>query len=164
MTGASDTLAELSARRPASEKVSSGFVLLRHAALEGGFSIWTPNPDMKADPNTLQQPGVWTNVTLLGDVTTYFSAGTPEHLLAGHKAKVRQAIMRISRNLTAVVWFFVATRWLLWPASALWALNEYLAGTEVLEISSTSLAAVLAGPIAEVIRQLVSFWIGNWLR
>lgn len=154
----------LAAIRPATEKLQPGLELLRRAVLEGGVSVWTPFARIPSTSNLARQRGVWTNITLLGDVTTYVSPGLPNVLLEQHRDKVRKAVNRMGRSMMTAMTLFAMARW----GTLLYAAGN-IGHTVYLSNGEAALAAylqpeLLAWPIGEALRLAASKWIGGWLR
>lgn len=151
------------ANRPADPKNDWGWKLLRRAALEGGVTVWTPNLEAAAAGEALTQPGIWTTIGLLGDITTYYSPGTPENLLEAHFTKV-------SRTATSMTWFagsvlftsgFVV--WVVHPATLLTQAERWLYGGDWLQMPLLAIGMAGLSIVTEIGRRIVVWRVRRWL-
>ncbi len=154
---------EMLTRRPAEAKADWGWRLIRRAALEGGVTVWTPNLQAVREPPTGPQPGVWTTISLLGDITTYYSPGTPDSLLDSRFAKVRQTSASMTRFAAGVLTFSGTVFWVLHPASLFASGEKWLMGGEWLQMPNLAIGMLGLSSLMEIVRQFAKWRLRRWL-
>jgi hypothetical protein len=155
--------AEMMARRPATPKNPMGWTLIRRAALEGGVTVWTPNLQAATGHQNGPQPGVWTTIGLLGDITTYYTPGTPDSLIDQHFAKVRQAAARMTRFSTIILTLSGTIFWVLHPATLLINASEWLSVSATPELPDLGIGMLGLSVAMEVLRRVAIWRIRRWL-
>lgn len=154
----------MAANRPADPQNDRGWRLLRRAALEGGVTVWTPNSAAPPADAVRGQSGVWTTIGPLGDITTYYSPGTPQAMLEVHFAKVRKTAASMTRFATSVLLCSGAVVWVVHPATLLAQAEKWLLDGNWLQMPSLAIGMAVLSVLAETGRRLAIWRVRRWLR